>query len=220
MNHANELNSKINSKSCIVGVMGLGYVGLPLIDAYVNAGFKCIGFDVDPKKADTLNNGKTYIAHIKDSVIQNWLDQNQFEATTEMDRLPEADVVLICVPTPLSDSRDPDLTYVINTTKAIAKTLRPGQLIVLESTTYPGTTKDVMLPILEKSGLKAGEDFFLAYSPEREDPGNPDFTAGTIPKVVGGYEKNSTELALFFMNKPLLLLFQLIHVKLPRHAKF
>ena len=125
MNHANELNSKINSKSCIVGVMGLGYVGLPLIDAYVNAGFKCIGFDVDPKKADTLNNGKTYIAHIKDSVIQYWLDQNQFEATTEMDRLPEADVVLICVPTPLSDSRDPDLTYVINTTKAIAKTLRP-----------------------------------------------------------------------------------------------
>ena len=109
-----------------------------------------------------------------------------------------ADVVLICVPTPLSDSRDPDLTYVINTTKSIAKTLRPGQLIVLESTTYPGTTKDVMLPILEKSGLKAGEDFFLAYSPEREDPGNPDFTAGTIPKVVGGYEKNSTELATLF----------------------
>ena len=198
MNHANELNSKINSKSCIVGVMGLGYVGLPLIDAYVNAGFKCIGFDVDPKKADTLNNGKTYIAHIKDAVIQNWLDKNQFEATTAMDRLAEADVVLICVPTPLSDSRDPDLTYVVNTTKAIAKTLRPGQLIVLESTTYPGTTKDVMLPILEKSGLKAGEDFFLAYSPEREDPGNPDFTAGTIPKVVGGYEENSTELATLF----------------------
>ena len=118
-----------------------------------------------------------------------------------MNRLSEADVILICVPTPLSDSRDPDLSYVEMTTESIAKTLRPGQMIVLESTTYPGTTKDILLPILEKSGLKAGEDFFLAYSPEREDPGNPDFTAGTIPKVVGGLEPNSLKLAQRFYEK-------------------
>ena len=193
-----ELLAAIQNKSCTVGVIGLGYVGLPLIDAYVNAGFHAIGFDVDNKKTNILNAGESYIAHINDSVIQNWLNKKQFDATTDMERLTEADVILICVPTPLSDSRDPDLKYVESTTRAIAKTLRPGQLIVLESTTYPGTTRDVMLPILTEAGLQAGEDFFLAYSPEREDPGNPNFTAGTIPKVVGGLEPNSLELASAF----------------------
>jgi len=193
-----QLKNSIESKTAKVGVMGLGYVGLPLIDAYVNAGFHAIGFDVDQRKADKLNSGKTYIAHIGDSVIQSWLDRKQFEATTDMARLSEADVILICVPTPLTDSRDPDLRYVESTTHAIAKSLRPGQMVVLESTTYPGTTRDVMLPILKEAGLKEGEEFFLAYSPEREDPGNPDFTAGTIPKVVGGLEPNSTRLATQF----------------------
>jgi UDP-N-acetyl-D-glucosamine dehydrogenase len=193
-----KLKNSIESKTAKVGVMGLGYVGLPLIDAYVKAGFHAIGFDVDQKKTDALNRGKTYIAHIGDEVIQNWLDKKKFEATTDMSRLADADVVLICVPTPLTDSRDPDLKYVELTTHAIADVLRPGQLVVLESTTYPGTTRDLMLPILQKSGLKEGEDFFLAYSPEREDPGNPDFTAGTIPKVVGGLEPNSTKLATLF----------------------
>ena len=193
-----QLKTSIESKTAKVGVMGLGYVGLPLIDAYVNAGFHAIGFDVDQRKTDALNSGKTYIAHIGDSIIQGWLDQNQFEATTDMARLGEVDVILICVPTPLTDSRDPDLRYVESTTRAIAKSLRQGQLVVLESTTYPGTTRDVMLPILKEAGLTEGEEFFLAYSPEREDPGNPDFTAGTIPKVVGGLEPNSTRLATQF----------------------
>ena len=197
-NLSKELLASIQNKSCTVGVIGLGYVGLPLIDAYVNAGFHAIGFDVDDKKTSMLNSGKSYIAHIGEAVIQNWLRKKQFDATTDMGRLSEADVILICVPTPLSDSRDPDLKYVESTTHAIAKTLRPGHLVVLESTTYPGTTRDVMLPILAQSGLKAGEDFFLAYSPEREDPGNPNFSAGTIPKVVGGLESHSLELASAF----------------------
>lgn len=193
-----KLLDAIEQKTCTVGIIGLGYVGLPLLDAYISSGYHAIGFDVDTKKTDALNAGRSYIAHIDDSVIQTWLDKKQFEATTDMGRLAEADVILICVPTPLSDSRDPDLSYVELTTQAIADALRPGQMVVLESTTYPGTTKDVLLPILNGSGLSIGEDFFLAYSPEREDPGNPNFTAGTIPKVVGGYEPNSTKLATVF----------------------
>lgn len=195
------LKSLIESKQATVAVMGLGYVGLPLIDAYVKAGFRTIGFDVDERKTDLLNAGKTYIAHIENSIIGNWLAKKKFEATVDMSRLNEADVVLICVPTPLTDSRDPDLKYVLSTTEAIAKSLRPGQMVVLESTSYPGTTRDLMLPVLRKSGLKEGVDFFLAYSPEREDPGNPDFTAGTIPKVVGGLESNSTDLATLFYSQ-------------------
>ena len=196
--HCDLLLRSIQDKSCTVGIIGLGYVGLPLIDAYIKAGFSAIGFDVDQKKVDSLLAGTSYIAHIEHTTIASWLEQKRFDATIDMSRLCEADVVLICVPTPLSDSRDPDLKYVEMTTQAIAKSLRPGQMIVLESTTYPGTTKDVLLPILQESGLTAGEDFFLAYSPEREDPGNPDFTAGTIPKVVGGLETNSLKLAKLF----------------------
>ncbi|MGY8750374.1 MAG: nucleotide sugar dehydrogenase, partial [Pirellulales bacterium] len=195
---AENLFLSIENKTATVGVVGLGYVGLPLLDAYISAGFNAIGFDVDQSKADALNAGKSYIAHISHGTIQSWLDRNQFEATTEMERLAEADVILICVPTPLSDSRDPDLKYVESTAKAIAANLRAGQMVVLESTTYPGTTKDVLLPILKESGLTVGSDFFLAYSPEREDPGNPDFTAGTIPKVVGGLEPTSLRLAKRF----------------------
>ena len=196
--HCDQLLKSIQDKSCTVGIIGLGYVGLPLIDAYIKAGFSAIGFDVDQKKVDTLLTGTSYIAHIEHTTIAGWLEQKRFDATVDMSRLGEADVVLICVPTPLSDSRDPDLKYVEMTTQAIAKSLRPGQMVILESTTYPGTTKDVLLPILRESGLTAGEDFFLAYSPEREDPGNPNFTAGTIPKVVGGLEPNSLKLATLF----------------------
>ena len=196
--HCDLLLKSIQDKSCTVGIIGLGYVGLPLIDAYIKAGFSAIGFDVDQNKVDTLLAGTSYIAHIEHATIASWLEQKRFDATIDMSRLCEADVVLICVPTPLSDSRDPDLKYVEMTTQAIAKSLRPGQMVVLESTTYPGTTKDVLLPILQESGLTVGEDFFLAYSPEREDPGNPDFTAGTIPKVVGGLEPNSLKLAKLF----------------------
>ena len=186
---------KIQDKTAVVGVVGLGYVGLPLIHAFIRGGLKCIGYDIDQKKIDSLQEGQSYIEHIPSDWIQQWQSEEKFEATAEMSRLSEADVVLICVPTPLSDSRDPDLSYVEGTTRWVSKALRKGQLVVLESTTYPGTTRDVMLPILEQSGLKVEEDFFLAYSPEREDPGNPDFSANSIPKVVGGYGEKSLELA-------------------------
>ncbi len=189
------LRSKIESQSALVGVIGLGYVGLPLIDAFFKAGFKCLGFDVDPAKVEALNAGQSYIAHISNEMVQQWIKQEKLEATADMQRLAEPDAILICVPTPLSESRDPDLKYVVQTTEAIAKVARPGQLVVLESTTYPGTTRDVLVPVLESSGLVIGQDLFVAYSPEREDPGNEKFVAATIPKVVGGYDEPSRDLA-------------------------
>ena len=192
---AQELIKRIQDRDCTIGIIGLGYVGLPLIDAFTSVGFRCLGFDVDPAKVDSLTKGKSYIKHIDDSKIANWLEKNLFEATADMARMSEADALLICVPTPLDDARDPDLKYVTGTCEVIAETLRNDQLVVLESTTYPTTTRDVMIPILEKSGLKAGDDFFVAYSPEREDPGNPDFSAAGIPKVVGAINEDSLSIA-------------------------
>ncbi len=189
------LYGKIEKKTAKVGIIGLGYVGLPLIRAFIKGGYQTLGFDVDPAKVDKLKAGESYIAHIPSAWIKTCVSDGSFEPTADMGRLAEADALLVCVPTPLSGSRDPDLYYVESSTELIAKTLRHGQLVVLESTTYPGTTRDVMLPILEGSGLKAGEDFFLAYSPEREDPGNPDFSAEGIPKLVGGLDPWSGELA-------------------------
>ncbi len=189
------LEQAIRNRTARVGVVGLGYVGLPLVQAYVKAGFPTLGYDVDQSKIDCLLAGTSYIRHIPPEWIRECIDSNDFTPTADMQRLAEADCLLICVPTPLSESRDPDLSFVEATGRQIAAVLRPGQLIVLESTTYPGTTRDVLLPILEQSGLKAGRDFFLAYSPEREDPGNPNFTAARIPKVVGGYDSNSLALA-------------------------
>lgn len=182
-------------RSAKIGVIGLGYVGLPLLQAFVKAGFSTIGYDVDPEKPKRLMAGESYIKHVPSRWIAEWLAERRFSATADLTRLAESDALLICVPTPLSDSRDPDLTYVEATARQIASHLRPGQLVVLESTTYPGTTRDVILPILEQSGLRAGVDFFLAYSPEREDPGNPDFSASRIPKVVGGLDATSLDLA-------------------------
>ena len=190
-----QLERSIDDKSAKVGVIGLGYVGLPLIRAFISAGYHTLGFDVDQSKVDRLAAGESYIGHIPSAWIAQCIKRDTFEPTADMSRLAEADVLLICVPTPLSDSRDPDLTYVEDTTRQIAKVLRPGQLVVLESTTYPGTTREVMLPILSAGGLKVGTDFFLAYSPEREDPGNPDFSADGIPKVVGGIDADSCRLA-------------------------
>ncbi|WP_339733711.1 nucleotide sugar dehydrogenase [uncultured Gimesia sp.] len=192
---AHQLEQAIKDKTAIIGIIGLGYVGLPLIDAFVNSGFKAMGFDVDQNKVDQLQAGKSYIQHIPSKTVSGWLEKKQFESTTDLSRMKEADALLICVPTPLTTSRDPDLSYVENTAKAIAESLRPGQLIVLESTTYPTTTRDILLPILDSKGLKIGEDYYLAYSPEREDPGNPDFSAAGIPKVVGGMEENSLRIA-------------------------
>ena len=189
------LEQKIADKSAVVGIIGLGYVGLPLMSAFVRAGFRTMGFDVDQKKIDMLRAGQSYIKHIDAAAVLKLIDEGKFDPTADLDRMGEADCLLICVPTPLNDSRDPDLSYVEGTTRAIANTLRPGQLVVLESTTYPTTTRDVMLPILNESGLTEGEDFFVAYSPEREDPGNPDFSAAGIPKVVGGIDERSGTLA-------------------------
>ncbi|NLF32735.1 MAG: nucleotide sugar dehydrogenase [Planctomycetes bacterium] len=186
-----ELLAKIQSKKALVGVVGLGYVGLPLVREFTRAGMKVLGFDVDPVKVKALMAGRSYIEHIPASTIKEMLKGKRFTATTDPKQLAKADAILIAVPTPLTKMREPDMTYVESTARTIAKVLRKGQLIVLESTTYPGTTREVMLPILAESGLKVGKDFFLAYSPEREDPGRTDYTTRTIPKVVGGYDAAS-----------------------------
>ena len=195
MRTADELAGKIDRGEALIGVIGLGYVGLPLVQAFVQAGFRTLGFDIDVRKVERLNRGESYIGHIPSAWIADWQAAGRFEATADHTRLNEPDAVLICVPKPLSDSRDPDLGFVEDSTRRIAETLRPGQLIVLESTTYPGTTRDVVAPLLAARGLRLGEDFFLAYSPEREDPGNPKHSACSIPKVVGGIDEASARLA-------------------------
>jgi UDP-N-acetyl-D-glucosamine dehydrogenase len=178
-----------------IGIVGLGYVGIPLALTAIDAGFTVLGFDVDADRVAMLNRGESFIKHLTADSIKAAIATGRFEATADMNRLSEPDAILIAVPTPLSKQREPDLTYVVETTKKIAAQLRPGQLIVLESTTYPGTTRDIMKPILEQSGLKSGKDFFLAFSPEREDPGNEHHSTRTIPKVVGGEGPIASKLA-------------------------
>ncbi len=194
------LLKKIESSAVRVGIIGLGYVGLPLARAFGDRGIAVLGFDVDKNKVERIGRGESYIGHISDATIVQ-MRRSGFEATDDFGRLDEPDVIVICVPTPLTDAREPDLTYIVKSAEAIAKRLRPGQLVVLESTTYPGTTRDVVLPILAAGGLEPGVDFFLAFSPEREDPGNPQFSAPTIPKVVGGLEPASLELAVALYGK-------------------
>ena len=184
-----------NDRTALVGVIGLGYVGLPLIQAFVHAGFRTLGFDIDRGKVDKLRQGQSYIGHISSDWIKTSIAEGKFEPTADMTRLGEPDAILICVPTPLTANREPDLSYIVSTARHIAKTLRPGQLIVLESTTYPGTTRDVVQPILQEQGLRADHDFYLAYSSEREDPGNARFSAVSIPKVVGGIGTQSRGIA-------------------------
>jgi UDP-N-acetyl-D-glucosamine dehydrogenase len=184
--HVTLLGKTISNRSAIVGVIGLGYVGLPLSAAIVRAGFKTVGFDVDPSKIVLLNEGKSYIDAVQNDQIGEYVRAGHFRATTEFSDLSHCDVIIICVPTPLTRHRDPDLSYVINTAQIIAQHLRVGQLVVLESTTYPGTTTEVVKPILEQSRLRCGLDFFIGFSPEREDPGNYHYNTATIPKIVGG----------------------------------
>jgi len=191
-----QLLGKIQSGKALIGVIGLGYVGLPLVREFTRSGMKVLGFDVDSAKVRSLMAGRSYIEHIPSKVVKEIVGSGLFQATTEMKQLKRPDCVLICVPTPLTKARNPDMTYVESTARSIARTLRKGQLVVLESTTYPGTSREVMLPILAASGLKVGRDFFLAYSPEREDPGRKDYTTKTIPKVVGGYDRNSLRAAV------------------------
>lgn len=190
-----ELIEKIKSKEAKIGIIGLGYVGLPLVREFHKAGFSVTGFDIDSHKVDALIAGKSYINHFPSEEVRNWLSSKRFLATTDFSKFSEVDCIIICVPTPLNKNREPDMTYVFNTAEAISRCLREGQLIVLESTTYPGTTDEDIRPTLEKTGLKAGRDFYLAYSPEREDPGNKDFSTSKIPKVVGGYTEKCLEVA-------------------------
>ena len=180
----------------LVGVVGLGYVGLPLAREFCIGGAKVLGFDVSPKLVAKVNRGQSPLKHIPHQHIRDMVKSKRFKATVSMSQMSKPDALLICVPTPLTENREPDMYYVEETCKTIAKYLRKGQLVVLESTTYPGTTRELMQPILETSGLKAGRDFYMAYSPEREDPGNKNFRTSTIPKVVGGLDKASLDKAL------------------------
>ena len=180
------LLEKIHAHGARIGIIGLGYVGLPLVLRFGDEGFTVIGFDVDPVKVSRLNRGESYIRHIAAERILALVKTKQFEATSDFSRLSEADCIIICVPTPLTAKKDPDLQYIETTADAITKTLRTGQIISLESTTYPGTTDDILLEKFRPTGLVVGKDYFLVFSPEREDPGNPKFSTRSIPKVVGG----------------------------------
>src|SRR5690606_5959222 len=220
-----ELLHKIKNKSATVGIIGLGYVGLPLGLEFAHKGFNVIGFDVDEKKIPVLNAGKGYIKHINEARIKAAVESGKFQATSDFSKLPEADAIIICVPTPLNEHREPEMFYIEQTAEVISKYLRKGQLISLESTTYPGTTDEVLLPLFQNApsiqaklkkeyagveadpifetepsingaSFKVGEDFYLAFSPEREDPNNPTYNTSTIPKVVGGVTPACLEAAL------------------------
>ena len=190
-----ELQEKIENRTAVVAVIGLGYVGLPLMKAFCDAGLAVLGFDVDAKKIEMLRRGENYLTHLGEQFAQSMLASDRFDVTVDFGRLAEADAILVCVPTPLDRHLQPDLSFVEQTAHGIAATLRPGQLIVLESTTYPGTTRQLLLPKLEAGGHTCGRDFYLAYSPEREDPGSAGHCTRTIPKLVGGIDGPSTELA-------------------------
>ena len=189
------LRDRLAQKTALVAVIGLGYVGLPLVRTICEGGFRTLGFDIDERKVRQLREGASYIRHVPGELLSNLQLERRLFVTSDPAALREADAILIAVPTPLTPQKTPDLSYVVSTTETIARVLRPGQLVVLESTTYPGTTREVMRPILEAAGLKSGQDFFLAYSPEREDPGNPQFSTSTTPKVVGGDGALALELA-------------------------
>jgi len=191
----NELLNKLADRSAIIGIFGLGYVGLPLMLRYCEVGYKVIGFDIDQSKVDALSLGNSYIEHIPASAIGVALDRG-FEATADFSRVSEADALILCVPTPLNKYREPDLSFVLDTTDSLVPFLRKGQVVSLESTTYPGTTDEELLPRVESLGLKVGVDIFLIFSPEREDPGNPNFTTRTIPKVCGGHTEACLQVGL------------------------
>jgi UDP-N-acetyl-D-glucosamine dehydrogenase len=191
------IKNLIREKTACVGVIGLGYVGLPLIVEFALKGFPTIGFEVDTKKVDDINAGQSHIVDVSSENVQKCLDGENFKATVEFSELGRCDVIIICVPTPLRKTKDPDMSYILAAGEQIQKYARRGQLIILESTTYPGTTDEVLQPMIEEAGLKLDEDFLLAFSPERVDPGNPQFQTHNITKVVGGVGKDSTEVAAF-----------------------
>src|SRR5437870_5188155 len=188
------LLAKIRARQARIGILGLGAAGQPSAPAFVVACFPVVGFDIDAVRVARLQRGETYLKHIPETAIRDMRSRG-FEATDRFERLGDVDAALICVPTPLTEAREPDLSCVIQSAQAIAGHVRLGQLVILESTTYPGTTRQVVQPILESGGRRAGSDFFLAYSPEREDPGNSNFSTSTIPKIVGGLDACTLELA-------------------------
>ncbi|MGI8467663.1 MAG: nucleotide sugar dehydrogenase [Pyrinomonadaceae bacterium] len=190
-----QIKKLISDKTARVGVVGLGYVGLPLIVEFALKGFPTVGFEVDRKKVDELNKGNSHIVDVPSENVQKILDAKKFEATTDFSKLKDCDVIIICVPTPLRKTKDPDMSFILSAGDEIKKYARRGQLVILESTTYPGTTDEVLQPMIEQAGLKLDEDFLLAFSPERVDPGNPQFQTHNITKVVGGVGKDSTEVA-------------------------
>jgi UDP-N-acetyl-D-glucosamine dehydrogenase len=196
-----DLLTRIESKQARLGVIGLGYVGLPLAIEFARAGFHVVGFDVDERKVDALNGGTSYIPDVASEHVADVVQRSLFRATIEERALADVDIIDICVPTPLRKTRDPDLSYVLQAVETTARVLRKGQLVILESTTYPGTTDEVVQPALEANGLKAGEDFYLAFSPERVDPGNPTFQTRNIPKVVGGNSPESAAAAVKFYSQ-------------------
>jgi UDP-N-acetyl-D-glucosamine dehydrogenase len=198
-----DLQSKITSHSARVGIVGLGYVGLPLAVEFAQAGFRVTGIDVQQSKVDQLNAGESYIQDIPTDVLRPLVEAGRLEATTEFSVVRDLDTIDICVPTPLRKTKDPDMSYIVSACEEIAKSLKPGTLVILESTTYPGTTDELVLPMLEKNGLKVGEDFFLCFSPERVDPGNPNFQTKNIPKVVGGVTAACTEMGALFYRQAL-----------------
>ena len=197
----NQLINLIKDKRARVGVIGLGYVGLPLATEFATAGIKATGFEVDEKKVSEINAGRSYIADVTSETIKQSVDAALLSATTDFNLLKECDAIIICVPTPLRKTKEPDVSFILAAAEEIKKRLRRGQLIILESTTYPGTTDEVLMPMLQETGLKLDEDFLLAFSPERVDPGNPQFKTHNIPKVVGGVTDDSTAAAAFLYSQ-------------------
>ncbi|HZH80469.1 MAG TPA: nucleotide sugar dehydrogenase [Gemmatimonadales bacterium] len=195
-NAADVLVARAKDRSALIGIVGLGYVGLPLAMEFARAGFRVLGFDVSKSVVDGLNQGRSHVQDVPGAQLVGFVKASTFAATTDLARLREPDVVSICVPTPLSKTKDPDVSYVLAATNSVKQALRRGQLIVLESTTYPGTTRELMLPALESTGLKVGQDFFLAFSPERVDPGNPQWNTHNTPKVVGGITEECRRVAI------------------------
>jgi UDP-N-acetyl-D-glucosamine dehydrogenase len=193
---AQDLIARAERRDLLFGIVGLGYVGLPLAVELAQAGYRVVGFDVQQRVVDGLNGRRSHVKDVSDAQLQTVLDAGRFSATTDMVRLAEPDAVSICVPTPLSKFKDPDVSYIVAATEAVKRTLRRGQAIILESTTYPGTTREILLPALESTGLRVGEDFFLAFSPERVDPGNPRYLTRNTPKVVGGITDDCRRVAM------------------------
>ncbi len=214
-----KLKQKIDDQTVVIGVMALGYVGLPLLRAFWDAGFTVMGFDIDQNKITQLKQGRNYLKHLGEDFVSDMAHSDRVQVTCDFNRLHEPDVILVCVPTPLGKHLEPDLSFVEQTAVDIAKTLRPEQLIVLESTTYPGTTREVMMPVLEKSGLKAGKDFYLAYSPEREDPGRKDMNTQTIPKLVGGIDSLSGHLATIIYRQAISQVLEVSSAEIAEAAK-